>query len=182
MHFLLSLKVVVKKMLNVHSEDIVANLKHEAALLNHFGHHPNIVSFVGACTDPNSPLCVVSRYLYPSFARCGQSEWLNPGLQVTEYVEGGSVEDAVYQSKHRAGGRDELDLRARTRILRDASCGIVNIHEGNVLHRDIAARLEKLFLSFTLTLAIVWPCYWGFASAKHSRSLTSWNFFIGTAS
>ncbi|CAK4160090.1 unnamed protein product [Aphanomyces euteiches] len=44
------------------SDDIVQEFRHEAAVLSMFGHHPNIVPFVGASTDLSQPLALVTAY------------------------------------------------------------------------------------------------------------------------
>ncbi|EQC34965.1 serine/threonine protein kinase [Saprolegnia diclina VS20] len=44
-------------------DQIVQEFRHEAAVLSLFGHHPNIVPFVGACTDLSQPLSLVTEYL-----------------------------------------------------------------------------------------------------------------------
>ncbi|CAK4655515.1 unnamed protein product [Aphanomyces euteiches] len=90
------------------TDQIVQEFRHEAAVLNMFGHHPNIVPFVGASTDPSSMLTLV-----------------------TEYLPHGSLRDA-FPSK--------LSLTEKEVILYDAAAGLVNIHEGGFIHRDIAAR------------------------------------------
>ncbi|KAG9409329.1 hypothetical protein AC1031_019581 [Aphanomyces cochlioides] len=46
------------------SGDVIQQaFQHEAAVLNRFGHHPNMVPFVGACTDPSFPLGIVTTYM-----------------------------------------------------------------------------------------------------------------------
>ncbi|ETW03717.1 serine/threonine protein kinase [Aphanomyces invadans] len=45
------------------ADQVVDEFRHEAAVLNMFGHHPHIVPFVGACTDPSSTLSLVTEYL-----------------------------------------------------------------------------------------------------------------------
>ncbi|KAG9399050.1 hypothetical protein AC1031_012485 [Aphanomyces cochlioides] len=45
------------------NEEIVREFRHEATVLNMFGHHPNIVPFVGASTDLSHPLALVTEYL-----------------------------------------------------------------------------------------------------------------------
>ncbi|RHY27949.1 hypothetical protein DYB32_006407 [Aphanomyces invadans] len=45
------------------TDHIVKEFRHEAAVLNMFGHHPNIVPFVGASTDFSQPLTLVTEYL-----------------------------------------------------------------------------------------------------------------------
>lgn len=91
------------------TDQIVQEFQHEAAVLSMFGHHPNIVPFVGASTDPDKPLCLV-----------------------TQYLPCGSLEDQF--------GKRPLTLGQKRAVLRDAAAGFLNIHEGQFIHRDIAAR------------------------------------------
>lgn len=93
------------------ADQIVAAFRHEAAVLSLFGRHPNIVPFVGACTDLSQPLSLV-----------------------TEYLPFGSLEDQL------SARRSPLSTEQKTRILCDAASGFLNIHEGGFIHRDIAAR------------------------------------------
>ncbi|OQR95826.1 kinase [Thraustotheca clavata] len=44
-------------------KQVVKEFQHEAAVLSMFGHHPSIVPFVGASTDPTMPLSLVTQYL-----------------------------------------------------------------------------------------------------------------------
>ncbi|KAG9409741.1 hypothetical protein AC1031_020051 [Aphanomyces cochlioides] len=88
------------------SDQIVQEFRHEAAVLNMFGHHPNIVPFVGASTDLSEPLSLV-----------------------TEYLPCGTIEDQV-----------DLTTAQKMQILIDAAAGLLNIHDGGFVHRDIAAR------------------------------------------
>ncbi|KAF0713361.1 hypothetical protein As57867_004373, partial [Aphanomyces stellatus] len=59
--------VVVKTIRAQHfgdtNDEIVREFRHEAAVLNMFGHHPNIVPFVGASTDLTQPLALVTEYV-----------------------------------------------------------------------------------------------------------------------
>ncbi|CAK4386943.1 unnamed protein product [Aphanomyces euteiches] len=91
------------------NEQIVREFRHEAAVLNMFGHHPNIVPFVGACTDLSQPLTLV-----------------------TEYLPHGSLNQQLKLTK--------LSVLQKETILKDAAAGVLNIHEGGFIHRDIAAR------------------------------------------
>ncbi|KDO34487.1 TKL protein kinase [Saprolegnia parasitica CBS 223.65] len=93
------------------ADQIVAAFRHEAAVLSLFGRHPNIVPFVGACTDLSHPLSLV-----------------------TEYLPFGSLEDQF------GARRSPLSTDQKTRILCDAASGFLNMHEGGFIHRDIAAR------------------------------------------
>ncbi|CAK4698057.1 unnamed protein product [Aphanomyces euteiches] len=45
------------------TDQIVKEFQHEAAVLNMFGHHPNVVPFVGASTDPSQTLALITEYL-----------------------------------------------------------------------------------------------------------------------
>ncbi|OWZ16621.1 Protein kinase [Phytophthora megakarya] len=92
------------------TSQIVREFQHEAAMLNMFGHHPCIVPFVGASTDTKFPLALV-----------------------TKYLPYGSLEDNLR-------GTFSLSLDERTRMLKDAAAGLLNIHEGGFIHRDLAAR------------------------------------------
>ncbi|OQS02032.1 kinase [Thraustotheca clavata] len=104
--------VVIKKLrpnsFGENQDQIVQEFRHEAAVLSLFGHHPNIVPFVGACTDLSKELCLV-----------------------TQYLPFGSLEDQYGKA---------LPVRTKARILKDAACGLLNIHEGGFIHRDVAAR------------------------------------------
>ncbi|OQS03890.1 kinase [Thraustotheca clavata] len=91
------------------NDQVVKEFQHEAAMLSLFGYHPNIVPFVGACTDTSKTLSLI-----------------------TKYLPHGSLEDQVSQHK--------LSSSQKSKILKDAAAGFLNIHEGGFIHRDIAAR------------------------------------------
>ncbi|CAK4749257.1 unnamed protein product [Aphanomyces euteiches] len=91
------------------NEEIVREFRHEAAVLNMFGHNPNIVPFVGASTDLSQPLALV-----------------------TEYLPYGSLNQYLSKTK--------MTIKQKENVLKDAAAGVLNIHEGQFIHRDIAAR------------------------------------------
>ncbi|KAF0684625.1 Aste57867_23429 [Aphanomyces stellatus] len=96
------------------ADHIDHELSLEAAALTMFGHHPHLVGFLGASTDMAQPLT-----------------W------VTEYTAGAASLDtllAVGISAHR------LTSTQKHQILCDAAMGLLNIHEGGYVHRDVAAR------------------------------------------
>lgn len=95
------------------STQIVKEFQHEAAVLNMFGHHPCVVPFVGASTDVHFPLCLV-----------------------TKYLPYGSLEDHLRKPNPDA----QYSITQKTGMLKDAAAGLLNIHEGGFIHRDIAAR------------------------------------------
>ncbi|GLD93325.1 hypothetical protein PINS_up001917 [Pythium insidiosum] len=95
------------------NDQILKEFQHEAAVLSMFGHHPCVVPFVGASTDMRFPLCLI-----------------------TKYLPGGSLEDNLKDAETRA----RLSIRQRTLMLKDAAAGLLNIHEGGFIHRDVAAR------------------------------------------
>ena len=90
----------------------VDEFQHEAAVSALFGYHPRIVPFVGACVDPSQPLALAS-----------------------EYMPGGSVEQ-----RFKAGENNSFTMDQRIQMLHDAASGILNLHESDFVHRDIAAR------------------------------------------
>ncbi|RLN88797.1 hypothetical protein BBJ28_00015232 [Nothophytophthora sp. Chile5] len=94
------------------TNQIVREFQHEAAMLSMFGHHPCIVPFVGAATDTKFPLALV-----------------------TKYLPFGSLEDNLRRSDG-----PSLSIDERTGMLKDAAAGLLNIHEGGFIHRDVAAR------------------------------------------
>ncbi|TYZ61071.1 hypothetical protein PybrP1_001536 [[Pythium] brassicae (nom. inval.)] len=98
------------------SEQIVQEFQHEAAVLNMFGHHPCVVPFVGASTDIRFPLSIV-----------------------TAYLPFGSLEDNL-RAQSTDPGSDAFTIGQKTAMLKDAAAGLLNIHEGGFIHRDIAAR------------------------------------------
>ncbi|GAB9476607.1 hypothetical protein Gpo141_00013669 [Globisporangium polare] len=95
------------------NDQILKEFQHEAAVLNMFGHHPCVVPFVGASTDTRYPLSVV-----------------------TKYLPYGSLEDNL----RRPNAGEKLTIEQKTAMLKDAAAGLLNIHEGGFIHRDIAAR------------------------------------------
>ncbi|KAH9126640.1 hypothetical protein AeMF1_002948, partial [Aphanomyces euteiches] len=91
------------------SDDIVQEFRHEATALSMFGHHPNIVPFVGASTDLSQPLALVTAYL--------------PYGSLSQYLS-----------------KNEMTIEQKQTVLKDAAAGLLNIHEGRFIHRDMAAR------------------------------------------
>ncbi|ETV95175.1 TKL protein kinase, variant [Aphanomyces invadans] len=90
-----------------------AEFEHEVRALTMLSHHPHIVDFVGACDD-GVDLSIVM-----------------------EFVANGSLEGFVYNT---APKRHEFSTFMKTLLARDAAHGILNIHQGHFVHRDIAAR------------------------------------------
>ncbi|KAG1711909.1 hypothetical protein DVH05_009150 [Phytophthora capsici] len=113
---------VVVKMMNhdvYRSSDTIAEFQHEAAVMNLLGKHPHVVELLGVSSGLHS------------------SE--NISL-VTEYLPNGSVEDVLGISHPETSTTTPLSLFSRTVMARDAAHGLANIHQGNFLHCDVAAR------------------------------------------
>ncbi|KDO34514.1 serine/threonine protein kinase [Saprolegnia parasitica CBS 223.65] len=103
---------VVVKTLRQTADDVAA-LQHEAAVSALLGHHPCVVPFVGACTDPSAPLAIV-----------------------TEYMPLGSLAGVVASPS----ASTMYPSSVRTSMLRDAANGLLHLHNNAFLHRDMAAR------------------------------------------
>lgn len=95
------------------NEQILKEFQHEAAMLSMFGHHPCIVPFVGASTDLRYPLSLI-----------------------TKYLPFGNLEENLRQPN----ASTAFSTTMKTLMLKDAAAGVLNIHEGGFIHRDIAAR------------------------------------------
>ncbi|EGZ30447.1 hypothetical protein PHYSODRAFT_295239 [Phytophthora sojae] len=116
---------VVVKMKNqdvYRSSDALAEFRHEAAVMNLLGKHPHVVELLGVSSSGSSV-----------------DETESQGISlVTEYLPNGSVEDVL--GINAKGDSSSISLFSRTVMARDAAHGLTNIHQGNFLHRDIAAR------------------------------------------
>jgi hypothetical protein len=113
--------VVVKMMHQdvFRSSDALAEFQHEAAVMNLLGKHPHVVELLGVSST-------------------GATE--QRLSLVTEYLPNGSVEDVLGISADTDACGSSMSLFSRTIMARDAAHGLANIHQGNFLHRDIAAR------------------------------------------
>ncbi|OQR85232.1 protein kinase, partial [Achlya hypogyna] len=69
-------------------------------------------------------------HIVPFVGAC--TDVTRPLSLVTQYLPHGSLEDQFQ--------KQTLDELNKVRILRDAAAGLLNIHEGGFIHRDIAAR------------------------------------------
>ncbi|CAK4684669.1 unnamed protein product [Aphanomyces euteiches] len=123
------------------NDEIVREFRHEAAVLSMFGHHPNIVPFVGASTDSSQPLALA-----------------------TEYLPFGSLRQ--YLSNH------EMTVRQKETVLKDAAAGLLNIHEGRFVNRDIAAR--NLLVDGDLRAKIC-----DFGLCRRMGATGGWHFGVG---
>ncbi|KAG6615224.1 TKL protein kinase [Phytophthora cinnamomi] len=116
---------VVVKMMNqdvYRSSDALAEFQHEATVMNLLGKHPHVVELLGVSSSGSSIDATESH---------GMS-------LVTEYLPNGSVEDVLGINSEAASS--SVSTFSRTVMARDAAHGLANIHQGNFLHRDIAAR------------------------------------------
>ncbi|KAG3110305.1 hypothetical protein PI124_g10543 [Phytophthora idaei] len=118
---------VVVKMMNhdvYGSADALAEFQHEAAVMNLLGKHPHVVELLGISNTG---------------ADKGSTDSQSLSL-VTEYLPNGSVEDVLGINANPETLPSPVSLFSRTVMARDAAHGLANIHQGNFLHRDIAAR------------------------------------------
>lgn len=88
--------------------------------------HPHILRYVGACVHEGQ--------LHP----------------LTEYVDGGSLEDLLRDSKQ------EVPWRTRVKIARDIASGMAFLHSKKIYHRDLASKnclLRKEKSGYTAVVA-----------------------------
>jgi serine/threonine protein kinase len=72
--------------------------------------HPNVVLFMGACTDPNK-MCIVSELMA----------------------------DSVYSLIHRENAAENVTLAQRVKMAKDTAAGMAWLHGANpqIIHRDL---------------------------------------------
>mmetsp|Transcript_33593 Transcript_33593/g.84354 ORF Transcript_33593/g.84354 Transcript_33593/m.84354 type:complete len:607 (+) Transcript_33593:3-1823(+) len=103
--------VAVKRLLVSNlDQKLIKEFKREASLVHKLSHHPNVINFIGACTEA------------PNFAL------------VTEWCPNGSMYDLLVKKKR------PLTMLQLVRMMLGAAAGILHLHIEGVIHRDIAAR------------------------------------------
>jgi len=108
-----STQVVVKKLKAILDKDLIAEFTSEAKVMERVGRHPNVLSFIGACTVPPN-ICMVS-----------------------EFMSNGSVYDVLV--KHKKFMKPP-DWKIIVRMVMDTAAGILHLHTEGVIHRDLAIR------------------------------------------
>jgi len=73
--------------------------------------HPNVAQLLGVCTNPSTPLCIV-----------------------TEFVQLGNLHDILHDTTV------HLKLKVMLEMCKDIVRGMLHLHSENMLHRDLAAR------------------------------------------
>lgn len=84
----------------------------EATLMSQVGNHPNVVNFIGACSDLANKKFIL----------------------ITPYMEKGSLYSRIVQPK------TPLSDKRLFQIICDVLKGVFHLHEQKVIHRDIATR------------------------------------------
>ncbi|EEY63895.1 protein kinase [Phytophthora infestans T30-4] len=151
---------VVVKMMNQdvygHS-DALAEFQHEAAVMNLLGKHPHVVELLGVSNTG---------------ADKGSTHSQSLSL-VTEYLPNGSLEDVLGINAHSGILSEQVSLFSRTIMARDAAHGLVNIHQGNFLHRDIAARNCLVDVDFSVKV-----CDFGLSRRLRGFNGTDGSFYF----
>ncbi|TMW56173.1 hypothetical protein Poli38472_008821 [Pythium oligandrum] len=109
--------------------ETVEAFRHEAAVMQMVGKHPHVVELIGLLSSSSG------------------------SALVTEYLPNGSLDSLLARAGALSTSADDvysehLSLFSRTVMARDAAHGIINIHQGHILHRDIAARNCLLDVNF----------------------------------
>jgi serine/threonine protein kinase len=122
-----AVKVCTDMDLDLKNDEVLDEIRQEASLMEHLGHHPNIISFLGACTE-------------------GEHFAL-----VTEYCAYGSLYDLLISGKTKPS--QEVDRELILKMLRGAARGIMHLHQERVVHRDISARNVLVAKDFTVRIS-----------------------------
>jgi serine/threonine protein kinase len=101
----------VIKQLHIDTAESRDDLLREAAMLATIKPHASLVSFYGVCVEPGYPPCLV-----------------------TEFVEGGNLEQQLRSPRRYVSGHDVCSLT------KDLAAGLLTLHKTGILHLDIAAR------------------------------------------
>jgi serine/threonine protein kinase len=94
------------------TETLLPTLEAEAEILSML-RHPNVVQYLGVCTDPSS-MCIV-----------------------TEYCSNGNLTDVLMKSSKRRGESKPLTWDLMTRMLLDAATGMLYLHSREIIHCDL---------------------------------------------
>ncbi|XP_019628490.1 PREDICTED: tyrosine-protein kinase receptor Tie-1-like [Branchiostoma belcheri] len=114
--------VAVKELKGMTSPAASTAFFKELAVLKLLGTHPNVVSFLGCCTDTD------------------------PFYLLLEYVSGGSLQSTLRTSRTQQtygnlhGGSKSLSSRDLTRFAWDVAKGMTFLSAKKILHRDLATR------------------------------------------
>jgi len=103
-------QVAIKTIKNLLTDKQLEDFKQETSVMAKLRPHRNIVTFLGVCTEPGNPLCIV-----------------------TEYMSRGSLWGRL---NHPTPISDELKLK----WVRGIACGMLHLHSENLVHRDLASR------------------------------------------
>jgi len=101
----------IKKLINDLSPEQLAEFRGEAELMSKLRPHPNVVQFLGVCSKPGKPLCIVA-----------------------EFLEGGSLSSLIYNKPNALSADQQVD------IARGCAAGLLHLSSEGIIHRDLAAR------------------------------------------
>ncbi|RHY13615.1 hypothetical protein DYB36_004501 [Aphanomyces astaci] len=143
--------VVVKTIrasdLGTSTDQIVDEFRHEAAVLNMFGHHPNIVPFVGASTDLSKPLTLVTEFVPGGNLEDGRAALTcQQKMQMLVDAAAGflNIHDGGFIHRDIAARNCLVDVHRRVKVCDFGMCRRVNRAVGGSFMRDGVGPLKYM--------------------------------------
>mmetsp|Transcript_26848 Transcript_26848/g.37810 ORF Transcript_26848/g.37810 Transcript_26848/m.37810 type:complete len:834 (-) Transcript_26848:52-2553(-) len=105
-------RVAVKQLIiNTENESDVNNFRKEAMLMRNLRPHKNILMYLGICTNPKYPFCIV-----------------------TEYMANGNLWDMLQQPSF------QFTNKLKVKVIKGIAEGMCHLAQEKIVHRDLAAR------------------------------------------
>jgi ribosomal protein S20 len=121
--------VAVKMLKQIHSEKEKRDLLSELAIMKMLGHHPNVVNFLGCCSDHE------------------------PVYLIMEHVPNGKLQTYLRKCRSQAGYTSILTSQDLTSFAYQIAKGMEYIASKGIIHRDLAARNVLLGTDKTCKIA-----------------------------
>lgn len=137
-------------------------LLEEIRIMKTAGSHPNLVSFIGCCTSPNTPVCILLEYMkggdllaYLHSRRNIESD--NVLLCTFERIVS-RYANIIGKDKNKDGNLySAIEKQQFLQFALDVAKGMEHLEAAKITHRDLAAR--NILLTSDLTLKVIANCH-----------------------